>query len=265
MLTTFKNLCFAILILSVFGCQETDRGRINVAVTDAPFRTDLVSKANVTITKVEARQVNEAEEKYITLFEDEIELDLLELTNGVTANLVDAEVPMGSYDLVRIYVSDASIELVNGETYEIKIPSGSSSGIKIFVSPPIEVADGLSADLLLDFDVSRSFVLKGPSNSPNGFNFKPTVKGANLSTVGSLKGNVQNSLEEPLEGVEVSVYAADTLNTTTFTNASGDYMVLGLKPGEYDLIFSFDGLSSVTKESIDIVLGNSTTVNAQFD
>ncbi|WP_420388327.1 DUF4382 domain-containing protein [Roseivirga sp.] len=268
--TLLRKLLSLLLLFFFFGCSEDPRdttsGHLNVSVTDAPFRTDLVQSATVTIYKVEARNKGKEEgSPFMTLFEGETEINLLELTNGVTSSLVDVEVPVGNYDLVRIYISEASIKLKNGETYDVTVPSGDASGLKIFISPAIEVAGGLTADLLLDFDVSRSFVLKGPADNPNGFNFRPTIKAANLSSVGSLKGTVSGNQGAPLNGAEVAVYAADTLNTTTFTNSAGEYAVLGLIPGDYEITYSFGELTPITKEGVEIVVANQTTVDVQFE
>lgn len=264
-----KTLLSLLTFCLVFSCAEEDgdtsMGRLNIEVTDAPFPTDLVKNAMVTIYKVEARNRDiEDGYPYVTLFEEETEISLLELTNGVTSNLVNIEVPVGTYDLVRVHISDASIELKNGQTYEVKVPSGDASGVKVFIKPGIEVAGGLSADLLLDFDVSRSFVLKGPQGKPNGFNFKPTIKAANLSSVGRLNGTVLGNQGGPLDGAEVAVYAADTLNTTTFTNASGEYAVLGLMPGDYEVMYSFGELTPITKE-VEVVVANQATIDVQFE
>ena len=263
--------------------KNSDYGRLSVNLTDAPFPHDLVAEANVTIFKIEARykgdmDINsevgdnsdssmETEEKssFMVLMEDEMEVNLLDLTNGVTKNLVDLEVPVGTYDLIRVYVKGVNVVLTDGSTFDLKVPSGEQSGIKIFIKPGLVVNGGLSADLLLDFDVSKSFVAKGGgSNFENitGFNFKPVIKACNMSTAGTLSGMVTTLQEEVavgLEGAQVAVFAADTLNTTTFTDADGKYMVMGLMAGEYDVEVELSTYLKETVTGIDIVAGNKTS------
>ena len=287
-----KFKLFTIALFAVFtvfiSCTDnddknSDYGRLSVNLTDAPFPHDLVAEANVTIFKIEARykgdmDINsevgdnsdssmETEEKssFMVLMEDEMEVNLLDLTNGVTKNLVDLEVPVGTYDLIRVYVKGVNVVLTDGSTFDLKVPSGEQSGIKIFIKPGLVVNGGLSADLLLDFDVSKSFVAKGGgSNFENitGFNFKPVIKACNMSTAGTLSGMVTTLQEEVavgLEGAQVAVFAADTLNTTTFTDADGKYMVMGLMAGEYDVEVELSTYLKETVTGIDIDAGNKTS------
>ena len=263
--------------------KNSDYGRLSVNLTDAPFPHDLVAEANVTIFKIDARykgdmdinsevednldssMTTEEKSSFVVLMEDEMEVNLLELTNGVTKNLVDLDVPVGIYDLVRVYVKGVNVVLTDGSTFDLKVPSGEQTGIKIFIKPGLVVEGGLSADLLLDFDVSKSFVAKGGGSkfeNITGFNFKPVIKACNMSTAGTLSGKVTTLQEEVavgLEGAQVAVFAADTLNTTTFTDADGKYMVMGLMAGSYDVEVE---LSTYQKESvtdIEIVAGNTTS------
>ncbi|MBT8178158.1 MAG: DUF4382 domain-containing protein, partial [Eudoraea sp.] len=239
------------------------------------------AEANVTIFKIEARYKkdddgmddemdteNDSSEDggrpFITLMEIDKDINLLELTNGVTENLVDMEVPAGEYDLIRIYVRGVNVLLKDGRMFDLKVPSGPQTGIKVFIDPPLVVAGGLTADLLLDFDVSRSFVARGNPNKEefNGFNFKPVIKASNLTTSGSLAGNVFTTLEdetqEALEGAQVALYIADTLNTSTFSNEDGSYMVMGLEAGSYTVEVQLDTYETQTVEGVSIIAGNKT-------
>ena len=263
--------------------KNRDYGRLSVNLTDAPFPHDLVAEANVTIFKIDARykgdmdiisevednsdssMITEEKSSFVVLMEDEMEVNLLELTNGVTKNLVDLDVPVGIYDLVRVYVKGVNVVLTDGSTFDLKVPSGEQTGIKIFIKPGLVVEGGLSANLLLDFDVSKSFVAKGGgSNFENitGFNFKPVIKACNMSTAGTLSGKVTTLQEEVavgLKGAQVAVFAADTLNTTTFTDADGKYMVMGLMAGSYDVEVELSTYQKQSVADIEIVAGNTTS------
>lgn len=169
---------------------------------------------------------------------------------------------------MRLYVSEASVVLKDSTTYDLTIPSGSQSGIKVFINPSITVVGNLSTELLLDFDVNQSFVVQGNPNTPagiNGFLFKPTIKASNLTTAGSLIGMVTDSTNTGLTGATISVFASDTLNTSALTNESGEYAVLGLQSGQYKVVFEYDSLNPITSEDIDIIAGNATVLNAQFE
>jgi len=281
-------ITLALIVVSCTNDSETaDTGKLIIQLTDAPFPHDLVAEANVTIYKIEARHKGDSMEDmmdessmenesnnenegsnspYITLMEDEIDVNLLELTNGVTETVVNTDVPVGSYDLLRIYVKGVNVVLKDGTTLDLKVPSGFQSGIKVFIKPPLTVQGGLTADLLLDFDVSRSFVRRG--NSPLGFNFKPVIKASNMSTAGSIAGLVtaiQDSVSVGLEGAQVSLIAADTINTTTFTDASGMYMLMGVEGGAYDVMVELEDYVSQTAEGVNVIPANKTTVDFELE
>lgn len=280
MRTKIFSSLFAVMTLFFVSCSDDEgnggnpqgTGTLSVQMTDAPFPYELIAEANVTVYKVEARRVSEDDDDdalttspYITLMEEEIETNLLELTNGLTLQLAEIEVPVGTYDQVRVYVKGINVVLTDGTVYELKVPSGDSSGIKVFIDPGITVVGGLSSDLLLDFDVSRSFVAKGNISTAaeiSGFNFKPVIKASNLSTAGTLSGNVSTVEEETqigLFGAQVSVFAADTLNTTSFTDPDGNYAILGLEAGTYEVVSEFDGFIASDTIEVQINAANVTT------
>jgi len=268
----------AVMVVGILfaACQEeynneSTTGKLKIQLTDAPFPTDIVAEANVTITKIEARRVNENGEEegnpFITLSEEEMSFNLLELTNGVTAGLVDLEIEAGSYDLVRLYVSEASIKLSDESVHSLKVPSGAQTGIKIFIDPAIEVAGGLTTDLLLDFDVSKSFKLQGNIDSPagiKGFIFTPVIKASNLSTTGSLFGNITDTESVVIDGAQVAIIAADTVYTTSFADENGDYTIIGVDAGTYNIEYSKEGYQTTTIENVGIVAGNATNQDAQL-
>lgn len=270
---------FIILALLFFSsCSEdlntaSNTGRLTVQLTDAPFPYDLISEANVTIFKIDARykegsmegeENNEDQDKsFIVLMEEDRDVNLINLTNGITETLVDMDVSAGSYDLIRVYVKGVNVVLTDGSEFDLIVPGGEQTGIKVFIEPSLYVGGELSADVLLDFDVSRSFIPKGNSKSTgiNGFNFKPVIKASNLTTAGTISGLVSTIVDEEtigLDGATVSVFAADTLNTTTFTDESGNYTIMGLTAGSYDVMVELEGYETQTAEEVTIVAGNKT-------
>ena len=69
---------------------------------------------------------------------------------------------------------------------------------------------------------------------------------------------LQEEMAIGLEGAQVSVLAADTLNTTTFTDATGSYVVMGLLAGNYDVMVDLEGFGSQTAEEVEIIAANKT-------
>jgi hypothetical protein len=78
-----------------------------------------------------------------------------------------------------IVAEDAAVVMKDSTVFDLKIPSGSQTGIKIKI-PDFELTGSPDeAVITVDFDVSKSFVVRGnPANvaSINGFIFKPVLK-----------------------------------------------------------------------------------------
>ncbi|HDZ14960.1 hypothetical protein LCGC14_1019570 [marine sediment metagenome] len=286
-----SNISLIVIIalsLLFINCSDNDDGnreygRLSVKLTDAPFPHDLVEEANVTIFKVEARLKGKSENQtidstdtnleidsgnpFVLLMENEVQVNLLDLTNGVTETLVNTDIPVGTYDLIRVYVKGVNVVLKNGTNYDLKVPSGEQSGIKIFIKPGISVNGGLTSDLLLDFDVSKSFVAKGGLPNITGFNFKPVIKASNLSTTGTLSGIITEIKEEisvGVEGAQIGVYVSDTLNTTSFSDVDGSYMLMGLEAGSYSVKVEKLGYLMQTADDVQINVANKTVQDIEL-
>lgn len=270
----------ALLQIGASQCDEQDEpyyidediilptSTLRVILTDAPFPTDLVAEANVHISKIELRSAGSDDNSFLVLSEEAFSFNLLDLTNGVTATLVDMQVPLGSYDEIRMLVTDADVLLKDGETFDLKIPSGSTSGIKVKLNNALEVAENNEYDILVDFDVSKSFKVQGNPNTPagiKGFIFTPVIKAVIQSQTGTISGHVMDeSSTSGIPGVQLSVYAADTLNTTAFTNVNGDYKILGLVPGTYNVTAEHTDYVTKSENGVAVVITIDTEVNFEL-
>jgi len=262
------SVFLVMLFLVIFGCEKSvdnaDTGILSIKLTDTPFPIDLISEANVTINKIEVRKAQAESEgsPFLVLSEDEFSYNLLDLQNGLTADLVKIEVPAGDYDLLRLYVASADIKLKDETVYNLKVPSGDATGIKIFIDPSIRVVGGLTTDLVLDFDVSQSFVVQGNPYTPagiNGFIFKPVIRAADMSISGSLKGRVIDSGENALENANVWI-EDNGMMYSTFSDDEGLYMLANLPEGTYALNATKNTsgaqYDTVMVENVEVVAGN---------
>ncbi|MDQ1769291.1 hypothetical protein GQR60_00475 [Labilibaculum sp. A4] len=109
--------------------------------------------------------------------------------------------------------------------------------------------------------------MQGNTNSPagiKGFIFKPVIKASNLSTAGRLTGTVFDAEELAIDGAQVSIIAADTVYTTSFTDVNGDYTIIGVDAGTYNLEYAKEGYQITTIEGVEVVAGNANTQDAQL-
>jgi len=244
------------------------KGTVSFLITDAPFPTDQVAQANVTIDKIEIRKVDESEGEesegspFVMVSEETMEFNLLDLRNGVTAELTNVELEAGTYDQIRLHVVDASVVL-NDEastTFDLKVPSGSASGLKINIKDGLVVRDGGFATVLLDFDVSQSFVVRGNPRTKagiKGFIFKPVIRAVVEEATGSIEGHVSVGDTLAVGNATVEFYEMDSLITSALTDSTGFYAAVGLPLGEYDLKVMAEGY--VDNEVLDVAVTSDAT------
>lgn len=270
----FLIIMAAAIVALITACNKSEdttpgMGRLVIKVTDAPFPMDLIESATVTISKVEIRKVGDEDpdgNPFILLTDVPETFNLLELRNGVVAELLDMEIPAGEYDMIRLYVTDAGLKLITGMEFNVKVPSGSQSGLKLIVDPPLVVTEGITEELLIDFDLSRTFELLGNPITPagiRGFILKPVIRVVNLSTAGRIEGVVTDKSSTKLKDAAVWLMQ-DTVITTAHTGADGKYAIIGVPEGTYSMFSTRTGYDTVRYESVKVNAGNRTVKNFEL-
>ena len=229
-------------------------GTVNVLLTDAPFPFSQVKRVDIFITRIDAKladsdsaaAANVADSAgWKTLASPNALFNLLTLSGGTTANLGSTVLPVGTYKSFRLVIDtdQSSVTLNDDSKPDIKWPSAGKNGIKIILDKPFVVADGTST-LLIDFDVGRSFVMRGNSISQNGLLFKPVIHAVTQQSTGRLTGIVRgdNATGPGIAGATIEVVKAGTpLNDTNsnnivrtaMTDANGNFTIAFLPPGTY--------------------------------
>src|SRR5215207_5865315 len=170
------------LVLAAAGlaaCSDNSgTGKLTVQMTDAPFPFAEVSSVDVFVVRVDARTASATDAQaeaatdmsaWTTIATPNKSINLLSLQGGVTTNLGTAELSTGTYQGFRLVIdpNQSSITLKNGTKPSVQWPSAAQTGIKINLDQPVEVTEDSSV-MILDFDVGRSFVMKGNSIAQNG-------------------------------------------------------------------------------------------------
>ncbi len=264
-----KKLLLTILAaaLIISGCKKTETdgpARLSVKITDDPFNISSVESAKITISKIEIRKVGTKDgDPYVELLMNPVTVDVFKLRNGITEELANLEVPQGDYDLVRLIVDEANLKVKDiNEIFNMKVPSGEQTGIKIFIDPVIQVVGGISAELILDFDLSKSFVMRG-HEVRNGFIFKPCIRAANNSSAGRIEGFVTDNSREKLGIGDATVTLSKDGEepATALTDASGHYAFIGVPAGTYSMSVSKPDYEGTSAGGVVVVPGNKTTQN----
>lgn len=268
-----KKLTFLIAaaLLIISGCNKTSGpgnsgpGKLVVKVTDDPFNINFVESATITINKIEIGNAGPNDTcAFIVLSKDTATFDLMQLRNGITQELIILDIPQGNYDMIRLYVSQASLKIKDQPVeYKVKVPGGSQSGIKILITPSLTIEGGLTSELLLDFDLARSFVMRGNmshSAGVNGFIFKPVIKAIHNSTAGRIEGIVTDTANAKLVNASVWI-AKDTVISTAFTDTLGFYSFIGVPSGTYSVFATKDNYDTVSYSGITVTAGNKIIQN----
>ncbi|MDQ3673661.1 MAG: DUF4382 domain-containing protein [Gemmatimonadota bacterium] len=255
----FRRLAaLSVAALAFSACSDSsgaNMGTLTVRLTDAPFPFSEVARVDVYITRVEARNVEPTDEEaanesnrggWTTIATPDVSINLLDLAGGRTTNLGAATLATGTYNGFRLILDTdrSTITLKDGSTPPIHWPSAGRSGIKIKLDQPIELTEDGSV-MTLDFDIGRSFVLRG-NRAANGFNFKPVIRAVAQDITGTATGSVRanTATGAGVAGATVEVLTAGSLVTdndpahivqTTATDANGDFRFAFLLPGTYVL------------------------------
>lgn len=264
-----KLLAVLLTALAPLACNDEPAGPVDVGsdpaldgpafirilMTDAP--ADYIEAAEVDIGRVEILPADDGPP--ILLSEDGTDgfVNLLDFQDAATTPIAEAEIDAGEYAQLRLIVEAARVELIEGYTFrdgstiqDMKVPSGAQTGIKLNLQDedggPLPIVPGESV-LVLDFDVNRSFVLKGNFETPagvHGVNFKPTIRVTGRDVAASISGTVTTAIEgQSVEGLIVAAEPLDegdaegyqTMAGTAITDADGAYTIHFLVPGSYDV------------------------------
>jgi len=161
-------LTAVVALLFLCGCSgsatarvENGHGTLTFHLTDAPLDLADVQSVNVTLTGVIVYPGEELgsgmtdpagmELRPVVVLNHPETFDLLTLTGGATALLASGEVPAGSYERIRLQISDATLVYKDGATAALKIESN-----KVDIPIPFHVTGGGETAITLDFDAGAS-------------------------------------------------------------------------------------------------------------
>jgi hypothetical protein len=248
----------AVSTLGVTACSDssgTGSGLLTVRLTDAPFPFSDVARVDVYVVRIDARKTEPTDDEaadetdndeWTTVGTPGAVINLLDLADGKTTNLGATTLPTGTYNGFRLIIDPArsSLTLKDGTQPAIQFPSAGHSGIKVKLDRPIALTENGTV-MTLDFDVGRSFVMRG-NGARNGFNFRPVIRAVAQDITGSVSGSVRASSATgaavPNTTIEV-LTAGSLLNDadpthivrSTSTDANGNFRIAFLLPGAYVL------------------------------
>lgn len=262
-------------------------------ITDAAV--DSAEAVHVEFTGITLKHENESPRSIE--FDEARSIDLLALEGEAFETLLDdISVTAGQYQWLRLMVNaekdttDSYIELDDGSTHSLYVPSGGQTGLKLVSG--FAVPQGGSASFTIDFDLRKSVI--NPQNDGDYF-LKPTLRLIDNSTVGHIAGDFDITPSACEEGDSMAAYLydghgatptdidtsrEDALNPVTtarivLDDDSGEYgySIGYLDPGEYTLAYTCDADQDHPEEDnsedmdfhdavdVEVVESNTTTVD----
>ncbi|MFY0642979.1 MAG: DUF4382 domain-containing protein [Bacteroidia bacterium] len=219
---TISLVAFALIAFELNSCSKDavkpSTAQVSFRLTDAPCDYDHL------YIDIEGMEIHSDSNGWESILPFNAGVyDLLTLTNGLDTLLCTTELPEGTISQIRLLLGDNNEIVVNGTNHDIKIPSGSQSGLKLNLHQHLDA--GTSYNIWLDFDACKSVVEKG-----NGqYSLKPVIRTFADSTNGKLKGYVQP------DSLPSYVYVINNNDSIlSITNPDGFFMICGLD-GTYDV------------------------------
>jgi len=232
------------------GCSKSTKtaseGGIRVYLADTPAEFDAV---NIVVSQVSVHKSDQDSASGWTVICDTTQTyDLLELRNGAMALFADHLLDPGHYTQIRLKITDGSNVIVDSTQYDLEIPSGYQSGVKI--NHQFQIEEDVTYELLLDFDAEKSIIKKG-----NGqYQMKPVIRAIAKATSGSISGTV-----DP-KSVEAFALANSDTVAHTHSDTSGYFELIGLPEGLYSVQIVADDTTyaDTVFSDVAVVVGQTT-------
>jgi len=254
-----------------------------VLLTDDPFPFDSVKNVNIYVSRIEASAQFDTSGagNWVLVAAPQKTFDLLTLQQGTTANLGAGQLDAGQYAAIRmtIDVDKSSIKYPNNSDAIVHWPAPGHGEISIYalVEEPVAVAPATGAEIVIDFDVGRSFLynLFGVKE----FHMIPVLRAVNSAATGSIEGTVTATANVgpayTVANANVTVYGGDPnaaaaswyMVATGHTNAQGHYKIAFLRADTYIVRVEqpiIPALAASVAPSVSVSVGSVTTHNVQL-
>jgi len=239
--------------LGLAACNSSETGPVSpgregmtsVFLTDAPFPFDRIARVDIHISEIglsPQADTSQGPPGWITVATPDRVFNLLDLQNGTTALLGEADVPPGQYRAVRVTFDPARSSMTDTDGGHPAINWQAKGDIPTLFGLVEEAMaiDENGEDVVIDFDVGRSFL----PDDGNGFIFIPFLRAITRAGSGGIAGTlVHSDGGAPIPLAVVSIHHAfDSATTlgplvaTSRSDVSGAFNASFLRPGHYMVV-----------------------------
>jgi Domain of unknown function (DUF4382) len=262
------SITAAAMLAACGGGNDSDPGpgTLRVALTDIPACG--YDEVNVTVEKVRVHQSGTSGDNAAGWSEVVLNppkrVNLQNLTNGVLEELGSTPLPPGTYQQLRMVLSNNtpaapfanSVVPTGGTETPLDTPSAQQSGLKMNAS--ITVAANQLADVVLDFHACDSVVVTGQSSR---YILKPVVSILPRVTTGlAVEGYVAGAIASG--STSVSLQQDSVVARATVPDANGKFLLSPVPAaGTYDLVITATGRATSVVTGVPVTTTGKTVVN----
>lgn len=246
----FKLLLFIILPVIVVSCKDFDdspKALVNILLIDAPAQWDsvIVEIQGVELEFVPNGREGEIQRIFLPYEPADKLIDISQLVGGTSLPVARNEMQLGLITGVTLRLGPENALFLNENRYGLELPGGKTD---YFLPISVDLEQGFSYDLILDFDLEKSIQVITPN--PLSLDFNPTISAYSGIGRGDLTGATSPS---DLRPVIFAIKEGDSVST--HTNSSGNFL-FRLEPGTYDVFidpknsrYNSDTINGVVIES----------------
>jgi hypothetical protein len=137
-------------------------GSLKLSLTDAPKKN--LTNVFVNVEQMELFVAKGGIERRLIVGRKIGMVDLLTLRNGVLLPIANLDLPEDiQISQIRLVLRGENNHAIkdDGSRCELKTPSGQQAGVKILLKNPVQISDGYTYSMIVDFDAEKSVVIRG--------------------------------------------------------------------------------------------------------
>lgn len=225
----FIQVLLFLLPLVVFSCKEFDdspKALVNILLIDAPAKWDsvIVEIQGVELEFVPNGRQGEVERLFLPYEPGDKQVDISQLVGGVSLPVARNEMQLGVITGVTLRIGTENALYLDEDRYPLELPEGNTD---YFLPVSIDLDQGLSYDLVLDFDLVKSIQID--TENPLTFDFNPSLSAFSGIGRSNLTGTTSPS---DLRPVIYAIQDSDSVSTHTNTGGSFSFRLIS---GTYDV------------------------------
>jgi hypothetical protein len=224
-----KPLLLLIFPLIILSCKEFDdspKALINILLIDAPAQWDsvIVEIQGVELEFVPNGREGEIQKIFLPYEPGDKQVDVSQLVGGTVLPLARNESQLGIISGITLRLGPGNSLYLNDNRYPLALPTGQTD---FFLPLSINLDQGISYDIILDFDLEKSIQVTNPN--PLTLDFNPWI-----SAFAGIGREELTGTTSPAELRPVIFAIQENDSISTHTNSRGNFL-FRLEPGTYDL------------------------------